>query len=350
MDDRQTVMTLRELPLALWLVGAAIVIPGLVIFLLNPRGSLFLPVVEVMIALCFFLFPRILTITADLGSQTLTLRYRALLWASERQVNIPEISAIRLEANSDSDSSTTYRIAIVCKDGQVIPLHSYYSSGRIGKQKKVDQLSSFLGLGDPAESGLSALAAGSLAISEPSSTDTTGMEQTTDGIHWTLQNQSAAGSAALRWFSPDFKFPAGFLFLAQKVTGQKAFGGKLVEGIGKFLFQQAIKLYGFAEEDTPGLDRAEMLSPLDGRLEPYFMALTSDPAAARQVLNPWVATPLAEWAERSPLKSVQVQAELGQLVLLFSPRGVYLAHLGSMLPEAVQPLADLGVSVLKAVR
>jgi hypothetical protein len=47
---------------------------------------------------------------------------------------------------------------------------------------------------------------------------------------------------------------------------------------------------------------------------------------------------------------VQVQAELGQLVLLFSPRGVYLAHLGSMLPEAVQPLADLGVSVLKAVR
>jgi len=350
MEDRQTILRYTEYPLAFWIVGAFIAIPGIVIYAITPYGSIFLPAAELIIASLFFLFPRILTVTADLGEQTLTLRYRSLLRSSEKQLRLPDIDSIHLETSRDSDSGTTYRIVAACKDGQVIPFRSYYSSGRLTKQKKVDRLRAFLGLNTPDASQPSNITEDSLAPRGPALAVTGGEEHLTDGIHWTLQNVTAAGSAAMRWYSPDFKFPAGFLFLAQKVPGQKAIGGKLVEEIGKFLFQHVISLFGFAQEDLPGLDSAEMLAPLDSRLEPYFMAYTSDPASARQVLNPWVSTPLAEWAEHSPLRTMQVQADLSQLIVLFSPRGVYLAHLRAMTPAAVVSLSDLGVAVLKAVR
>ena len=350
MQDRQTILTYTEYPLALWIVGAFIAIPGIVIYVITPYGSIFLPALELIIASLFFLFPRILTVTVDLGEQTLTLRYRSLLRSSEKQLRIPDIDSIHLETSRDSESGTTYRIVAACKDGQIFPFRSYYSSGRLTKQKKVDRLRTFLGLNASDASQPSNITADFLSPGESVMAATVGEEHLTDGIHWTLQNVTAAGSAALRWFSPDFKFTTGFLFLAQKVPGQKAIGGKLAEGIGKLLFPQVIRLFGFAPEELPGLDSAEMLAPLDSRSEPYFMAYTSDLASARQVLNPWVSTPLAEWAERSPLKTIQVQADFGQLIVLFSPRGVYLSHMGATSAEAVQVLSDLGVAVLKAVQ
>ena len=106
-------------------------------------------------------------------------------------------------------------------------------------------------------------------------------------------------------------------------------------------------MYGFGSEDTPGLNSGEVLPTLGPQLESHFSAFTSDPGAARQILNPWIAAPLADWATRYPLKQVQKPGLFGQLVVLFSPRGVYIASLGTMIPEAVEELANLGAELVK---
>jgi hypothetical protein len=74
------------------------------------------------------------------------------------------------------------------------------------------------------------------------------------------------------------------------------------------------------------------------------MAFTSDPAGARQILNPWVERPLADWAQKYPLK----QGNTNQLAVIFSPQGVYLATMGLVNPEFLQELTALGVELVKA--
>jgi hypothetical protein len=153
---------------------------------------------------------------------------------------------------------------------------------------------------------------------------------------------------ATRWFSPDFWASGSFLFLAQKVDGQ-ASGGGLMALIGNTLFRQSISLYGFHPDDTPGIEQARALEPLDATLEPHFMAFTSDPASASQILNAWAVRPLADWARRYPLRQLQSGARFGQLVVLFSPNGVFLGMLNVLQPDQVEELADLGVELVKAV-
>jgi hypothetical protein len=350
MDNQHTTLTLREYPIVQWIVGGILVSTAIFVYLSAPEGSIFLPTIDGLVGLGFLLVPTVLTVTADLGDQTLTLHYQAPFRGSEKQVRIPDIVAIRLETSHDSDSGSTYRLVIDCVGGQVIPFRSYYSSGRTGKLKKVERLRAFLGLVDLAGPQPAMPTVDMLGMGEPARTGSSELEQIKDGIHWKLQTISHAGSTITRCFSPDFKCPSGFLFLAQKATGQKTIAGKMVDGISKFLFQQSLRLYGFEPEDLPGLESADVLAPLDSRLEPCFMAFTSDSAAARQIMNPWVSTPLAEWADRSPLKGLQVQGYFGQLVVLFSPQGVYVANLGAMTPDAMEELTDLGVSLVKAVR
>jgi hypothetical protein len=113
------------------------------------------------------------------------------------------------------------------------------------------------------------------------------------------------------------------------------------------LYQQSIGMYGFRGEDTPGLNTAEVLPSLDPHLDSHFSAFASDPGTARQILNPWIAAPLADWATRYPLKQLQKPGLFGQLVVLFSPRGVYVASLGTMIPEALEELTNLGVELVK---
>ncbi len=173
-------------------------------------------------------------------------------------------------------------------------------------------------------------------------------EQVTSGVHWRVQTVTFGASPVTRWYSPDYRCPEGFVFLAQKVEGQRTMGGGLMGGLGKMLFQQSMGLYGFSSEDTPGLQTADILQPLDPYLEPHFSAFTSSPGTARRILNTWVATPLADWATRYPLKQVQKQGVFGQLAIMFSPRGVYVASLGTMIPEAVQELTTLGVELVRA--
>jgi hypothetical protein len=152
-------------------------------------------------------------------------------------------------------------------------------------------------------------------------------------------------SPVTRWYSPDFKTTGGFLFLAQKVAGQSS--GGFMAAIGKALFQQSISMYGFKGDDVPNLAQAEMLASISPQLDTHFMAFTNIQTEAHQILNPWLQRPLAEWGNRYPLKQFQSKGGISQLVVLFSPNGVYLATMGVLQPEQVEELTALGVEMVK---
>ncbi len=357
MTEDQNTLTMREYPIVLWIIGGIMILSGAVIFFINPQSRI-IGAVDLLLGLVFLLLPKALTVTADKVSQMVTLSYRGILWNNTKEIPLRDVTGVQLQSSHDSEGSTTFRIALLGRDNKVIPFHSYYSSGYGGKQKKVERLRTFLGLSSQDEPALGSLSAALHMVQQQfkeqqeAVTGSQAEDRLTDGVHWRLQTLAFGGACITRWFSPDATFPGGFLFVTQKATGQKTMAGGLAGGVGKFLYHQSLKLYGFGPEDTPGLDTADVLAPLDGNLEPLFSAFTNDPASAQRLLNPWFASPLVDWATRYPLKAIQSQHLFGQLAVLLSPQGLYVANISNtspMIPEAVDELTNLGVQLVKSL-
>jgi hypothetical protein len=69
------------------------------------------------------------------------------------------------------------------------------------------------------------------------------------------------------------------------------------------------------------------------------------------VLNQRVVELLEDWAERHPLKTIQVVGKsLGQLVVLYSPQGVYAATNSVGDSSQLDELIDTGVQLVEAQR
>ncbi len=117
--------------------------------------------------------------------------------------------------------------------------------------------------------------------------------------------------------------------------------------LGNALFQQSISLYGFRADDTPNAAQVALLTPVPPLIDFHFTVFTTDQAEARQILNPWTQNPLAEWAQRHPLQQFQPKGSFSQLVVLFSPNGVYVATLGTLQAEQLAELTGLGVEMVR---
>ncbi len=353
----QDKLTFRDYPVAPWLIG--IVLLGFTIFLLTKSAFITAAITGVLGLLALFL-PAALTVNADRATRTLTLRYGLIIPRSVKQIPFDEIDTIRVDSSTHRDhdhlnrQSTTYRLELVKKDGTTLPFRAYYSGDFLFKQHRAEKLRAFIGLAETVdETPIGILRAAPKMVQpmiEKQQEALTGDNQQvreTNGVHWQLQSVAMGAAPVTRWFSPDYKMDDGFLYVAQKIAGQQSGGGGFLASIGKTLFRTSIGLYGFAPEDTPGLDNADTVSPLNDGLEPNFTAFTGNPIAARQILNPWVAMPLRNWAERYPLRQLQ-QGRFGQLIVLFSPNGVYLATLNLLQPDQVDELAALGAELVKA--
>ncbi|MGB8984639.1 MAG: hypothetical protein WCC12_22420, partial [Anaerolineales bacterium] len=312
------------------------------------------------LGLIIILLPWGLTITASRQTRTLRLDYWSLYFLRRsRELSFDELAAVRVDSMRSGARSgqqtRSYRIEAVLKDNSIVPFRKYYSGGFLGgmrKQKIVDQLRAFIGLGqaiDESPVGLfravGQAAALEAAHQQESQTGPNEQERITNGVHWQLQSAAFGASPVTRWYSPDFKMGSGFLFVAQKMSGQST--GGLMAALGKALFQQSISLYGFKADDTPNISQAIPLDPIPPLIDFHFTAFTNNQAEARQILGPWTQNPLAEWAQRHPLKQFQSQGNFSQLVVLFSPNGVYAATLGTLQPDQVEELTDLGVEMVK---
>jgi hypothetical protein len=330
-------LVIRDLPIFEWVfgilfsgVGALVIIEGV-----SPVfGGIF-----AAIGVGFLLFSSVMTITANRMTRMLKLEYRSALRHTLKQVPFDEISGINVERRASPRRGFTYCLTLLRKDGQAIPLQPSSSSGWNRKERRACQLREFLGIQD-----YNRVPTGILPteFSQPAEI------HETKGVHWRIQPMYTASSSTptgARWHSPDFKTQGIFLFVAQKAEGQPSRG--LLASLGSMFIRQAISLHGFSPEDTPGLEKAVFLGPLEPALERHFMAYTNSPSSAHQLLNPGVTARLADWAARCPLKQ-QRGSGYSQLMTLFGPNGVYLANLNLLQPNQAHELVSLGVELVKS--
>jgi hypothetical protein len=353
----QDKLTIRDFPIITWFM--AIVFLATAAFFLM-KSTLLMAGIAGIIGFIMFFEPAALTITADKSNRVLTLRYGLLVPRSIKHIPFSEIQTIRVDSHSTRNHSSptrrsnTYRLELVKQDGNIIPFRFYYSSDFLLKQRRAEELRTIIGIAETVdETPIGALRTVPQMVQpvfdkqQEASTGDNSQIHETNGVHWQLQSIPMGASPVTRWFSPDFKMTDGFLFLTQKIVGQVSAEGGFLASIGKTLFRTSITLYGFSAEDTPGLNNANIMSPLDTNLEPHFTAFTNNHTAAQQILNPWVAMPLRSWAERYPLHQLR-QGRFGQLVVLYSPRGVTIATLNFLQPDQVDELAALGVELVKS--
>ncbi|MCA1899680.1 MAG: hypothetical protein LDL50_03115 [Chloroflexi bacterium] len=350
-------LKIRDYPYLGWLTGLAALGYGAYRLVFNFSSPYWYGAVAALVAGALLLtLNYALTITADKSARLLTLDYRSLLFHSTKEIRFDEIQTIRVESHisRDTDSgstSATYRVVADLKDGGQVPFRSFYSSGSFRKQKIAGELRAFIGLPeafDATPQGVFRAAPKIGAMAAQAQLEQMGAAEPreTDGVRWELQPIGIGTSPATRWFSPNFKTQGGFLYLAQKAEGQST--GGFLAPLSNMLFRQSLSLYGFSEEDTPGRDKAQGYEALSPALAKHFMAFTNDPAEARRILNPWTQNPLANWGERHPLKQFQSGTGFSQLVVLFSPRGVYLAAPAMLNPDEAEELAALGVELVKS--
>ena len=358
MDNQNSRLNFRQYPIANWIIGIiflALAATHLTDLSLGPGSFNFiLLILEVAIGLFLLLTGSIMIIRADRTTQMLTFSYRSLLRGSKKEVSFAEIAGIHLESNISRGSSRragpTYRIAAVRKDGKSVPSYFFFSNRSKDKDRIVEKLRAFIGVGgDDTGFGGPLQAASQMAgqrfqEQQEGITGSEAEEHVTDGVHWILETRAFGGMPVSRWHSLDFKCGGNFLYLIQNIEGQGAQDG-LMATMGKMVYKTSMSLYGFSGDLTPNENQAVVLAPLDPQLENNFVAYTSDSSLARQILNPWAIKTLAAWAQSHPLTK---NNRSDQLAVLFSPEGLYLATTGLTNPEFLDEAVKLGAELVKA--
>jgi hypothetical protein len=338
MQQNDSQLVIRDLPIFQWAFG--ILFAGVGTLVIHQGGPPVFGGIFTAVGVGFLACSSVLTITANRMTRTLKLDYRGALRHTWKQVLFDEIAGINVERGASPKRGFAYRLTLLRKDGQVIPLRSSSSSGWKGKERRAGQLREFLGIQDS-----NSIPAGILPaeLSRPAEI------HETNGVHWRIQPMYTASSSAptgARWHSPDFKTSGTFLMVAQKAEGQPSQG--FLASLGNMFIRQALSLHGFSPEDTPGLEQAVTLAPLEPALERHFMAYTNSSSSAHQLLNSRVAAQLADWAARYPLKQVRSGSGYSQLMTLFGPNGIYLATLNLLQRNQAHELVALGVDLVKS--
>ncbi len=354
--QNESTLKLNDIPFGSWLLGFGFIGTG--IFFFTSQGFSGNTILFGAIGLVLLLLTWGLTIKADKNTRTLRLEYWSLYFLRRaKEIPFDDIAAIRINSTHtgtrQNRNNRSYRIEAILKDESIVPFRTAYNGGSFRKQKIVDQLRAFISLPEsfdesPVGMFRAATKAGAMqaAQTQEALTGSNAEEHVTSGVHWQLQSVGMGAAPVTRWFSPDFKMRDGFLFIAQKVAGQGS--GGLLASLGNTLFKQSISLYGFKPEDTPGLAQADTLASPPPLIDFHFTGFTSNQAEARQILNPWIQNPLAEWGQKYPLKQFQSGGRFSQLIVMFSPNGVYLCTLGNLQPDQVDELTALGVEMVKS--
>jgi hypothetical protein len=339
MRENDNQLVIRDIPLLQLVFG--ILFTGVGALVIYSGGPLIFGGIFAIVGLCFLVFSSVLTITADRATRTFKLDYRILLRHTLTQLSFNDIDGINVERRTTNRGrGFTYRLTLLRKDGEIIPFRSTSTSGWKGKERQAEQLREFIGI-----KYTNRIPSGILPreFSQPDEI------HETRGVKWEIHPMYTASSSVptgVHWHSPDFKTPGIFLFISQKAEGQSS--GSFLASLGSMFIRQALSLHGFSAEDTPGLEQAKPLAPLEPKLERHYMAYTNSPSAANHLLNTTVASQLAAWADKYPLKQLQRGSGNGQLMTLFGPNGVYLVTMNLAQSSQVHELVSLGVVLVKS--
>ncbi|MCF6278057.1 MAG: hypothetical protein L3J16_04820 [Anaerolineales bacterium] len=206
-----------------------------------------------------------------------------------------------------------------------MPLRKGYSSGRNKKERQAQRLREIIGVdGTDASIGgifqtIEKMAAPRLQAEQESITGDQDEIHETDGVRWQIKTLAFGLSPISRWQSADVALPNNFIYLTQKMKGQKQpASNKLTQIVYEKLFAQSLNIYGYREMAAPYLDKADIY-PVEARLSRDFFAFASDAAIANKILTPWTTMPLANWANRHPFKENTNE----QLALFYGPQGLF---------------------------
>lgn len=294
------------------------------------------------------------TLIADRTARLVTLTTRAFFVPRTQEFTFDEIASVEIDQSRSSKGGVTYCVVLMTTDGQMHRLAPYYSSGYAGYARKADRLRSFLGLQSENANPIERLVGPQKAAMLYQRTNTRAQTGVTDGIPWNIETASSgAGGNTTRWFTSSVKLESGFVMLIQggSDTPQGGVLGGLAGSLGKLAYGQYLRMYGIHESETPGIQTGQPVQNVDPRIAENFSTLTSDDYQARQLLNPWAVEPLAAWARRHPIKSIQVAAsgQFGPLFVLFSPSGLTLGfavHIET--PTMIDEIARLGADLALA--
>ena len=356
-------LTFRDFPFGQWLAGLGL-IAAAVFYLTRGVGSAnYMGYVLGVIGLLLLFLPTALTITADKTTRTLTLRYGLFIPRSVKVLPFDEIRTIHVDSHTTRRHTkgstrrvTSYRLQVVKQDGAIVPFRNSYSSDFLFNDQRAKKLRAFIGLEEAFDETPMGILSGGPKIAQPvlaqqqaALTGANDQIRETNGVKWQLQTLALGATPVTRWYSQDFNTPGTFLYVTQKVQGQKTlYGDGFMASLGKTLFRQVFSMFGFSGNDIPDVEQANVYGPLDPALESNFSAFTDEPNSARQLLNPWVQMPLTQWAQKYPLKQVQSRGRFGQISIMYCPTGTYIATLGTLQPDQVDELTALGVELVKA--
>lgn len=339
---------LTERPWLFWIMG--LVFGGLGIWLLfTPEmTSKIIAAVFIGIGLLLgVLLAATTRLSLDQARGVLEIDYHYLYRRAHKEIPLDELASIDIERSHSSDSGYTYRLVFVMRSGEVIPLHSYYSSGYLGKQRMADQIRQAVGM--PAYHEQLAQAAHSL-IRPHIPAPIPERSGVTNGVAWKIETRYYGAMPVTRWISQDFSLPGDFLLLAQNIPGMKSPGG-LMKAISGLFLRQFASIYGFSEGDLPGMNQARIIEQTDSRLAAYFTAISSSPDRLFRLLHPWVTTPLINWAAKRPLRQAASETEAtGQLAMLIGPSGVILALFQDASGESLEELVNTGAEVVRSLQ
>ena len=353
MQSSDQSLTVQDKPIFLWFFGLVFAGVGLMV-MFQPEAWLFGGIFFLVGGLIVVYTP-LTTATLERSSGLLTLRSQAIIRRTVKEIPLGEIVDVVLQSSRTSRGGRTYRVAFVLQDGSEVPLTGYYSSGSAGKQRQADALRSFLALSTATESPASQALRSpepDLNAASPGMRPAYALAQSgeTSGVHWRLEKGTSGTFTTMRWVSEDFKYPDGFLALAQKHKTSLKLPGGLLSGLSEALFRGMLAQYGFNPAELPGFERAVPLRLNEPDLESTYATFAYPPEAQSLLQGAWVLTPLRRWAQRRPLQTVQPSEQVTQLVVVFSPQGTAAAMLGADTEDELRDLSDLGIDLVRALK
>jgi hypothetical protein len=357
MDDRSNSnqLNITLYPFSSWGFGILwLVFTGFILLRSNFSfpGSFVVLLFVLIPAAIFVLTPAILTISADKITRILTIKtVRPIFGANVTEIPLDEIADCQLQnqqAFTNDRMQTVYRIALVKKSGEIVPVTRSFSTGRNDKAETVRRLVAFLGL-----PGKEATESPSLEKAQPTLQTTVdpirapfGQSWITAGITWRIEKYESSATTIVRWSCSDFTWPGrNFLMVLQQSFSASTKLSRFLFGLSRKNLPLVFSTYRFPDEDLPDVEDAVVLPP-NPQLDTDFFCISNAPDAASKLLNAEITNTLLHWAQRHPGKTMGRRGEMMQMIVLFSPRGTYLSTLGNPTPTELDDMIALGVEIV----
>ena len=126
----------REYPIWIWYSGALVLTVAAMTAISG--DSVWGLIVSSLIAFLFIGFASILTVTVDYAQGNLNLHYRSLFRLSTKVFPLSEVCLV--EVVEDNDRERMYRMELILRSGEAVPLRVFYSVGKRRKKRRAERI------------------------------------------------------------------------------------------------------------------------------------------------------------------------------------------------------------------